>query len=414
MRTILYAETRVEEDDIKEVVKTLENGWLGPSKKCHEFELELCKANGVKHGALVNSCSSANYLALATLKETLTCTIYDDELEVITCACGFPTTVAPIVQNGFAPVFVDVNIDTLNILEEDIVSKISQNTAAVFFANTLGDIANLELIDGICKSAGIMMIQDNCDAFGSTYKNKPLGNYGDIVTNSFYPAHHVSMLGGGGFVGFNDSYHVKIAKMLRDWGMSCGACNYRPACNELKNGVCGNRYDDHLKIGKSVDKRYCFDIMGYNFGSNECGAAFGLNKLKKFQKRDLDKRKQNFLKLYAGLYQWKKYIKFQESSLNVSVSPFAFAITVMENELFNRDDLVKHFEDNGILCRMIFGGNLLRHKGFENLGNAEEYPNSDYVLKNSFFIGCHPYMSNEDIKYIIEKFEEFMLGRLKN
>ena len=254
MKKILYAETRVDEKDIEAVNAALYDGWLGAGKKCAELEEKLCEANGVKYGALVNSGSSANYLAMAVLKETLTLGNYDDEWEVITCTCGFPTTVAPIVQNGFCPIFVDVDIDTLNIMEDDIVSKISQNTAAIFFANTLGNVVNLEKIEGICRAANIMMIQDNCDAFGSEYKGKRLGEYGDIVTNSFYPAHHVSMLGGGGFIGFNDKYHENIAKRLRDWGMSCGACKNRVECNRVENGVCKNRYADHLKIGKNVDK----------------------------------------------------------------------------------------------------------------------------------------------------------------
>ena len=363
---------------------------------------------GVKYCSLVNSGSSANLLAFMTLTSPL---LGDRQVkrgdEIITVAAGFPTTVAPMIQYGAVPVFVDVTIPQYNIDVSKLEEALSNKTKGVMIAHTLGNPFDLEYVSKFCKENNLWLIEDNCDALGSTYiingKKKFTGTIGDIGTSSFYPPHHMTM-GEGGAVYTNSSLLNKIVKSFRDWGRDC-------QCSSGQDNLCGNRFTQkygELPVG--YDHKYVYSHFGYNLKATDLQAAIGCAQLVKFPSF-VKKRISNFDRLKNGLSQLEDKLILPEAAPNSNPSWFGFMITVKNGD---RYDLVQHLEDNGIQTRMLFAGNIIKHPCFDEIrvddskyrvvGSLE---NTNRIMNDTFWIGVYPGMTNEKIDYMVDCIKEF-------
>ena len=377
--------------------------WLTAGRYARKFENEFAKYLGVKYCSLVNSGSSANLLAFMTLTSPL---LENRQIkrgdEIITVAAGFPTTVAPIIQYGAVPVFVDVTIPQYNIDVNQLNDALSDKTKAIMIAHTLGNPFNLEYITKFCKDNNLWLIEDNCDALGSTYningEKKLTGTIGDIGTSSFYPPHHMTM-GEGGAVYTNNALLNKIMKSFRDWGRDC-------QCSSGQDNLCGNRFTQkygELPIG--YDHKYVYSHFGYNLKATDLQAAIGCAQLEKFPSF-VKRRKYNFNRLKKGLSSLEDKLILPESAKNSDPSWFGFMITVKDG---NKNDLVQYLEDKGVQTRMLFAGNILKQPCFDEIreyeskyrviGNLE---NTDKIMNNTFWIGVYPGMTDAKLDYMIE------------
>lgn len=377
--------------------------WLTAGRYANKFEKEFAKYLGVKYCSLVNSGSSANLLAFMTLTSPL---LENRQIkrgdEVITVATGFPTTVAPIIQYGAVPVFVDVTIPQYNIDVSQLKDALSDKTKAVMIAHTLGNPFDLDYISKFCKENNLWLIEDNCDALGSTYEingeEKLTGTIGDIGTSSFYPPHHMTM-GEGGAVYTNNSLLNKIMKSFRDWGRDC-------QCSSGQDNLCGNRFTQkygELPIG--YDHKYVYSHFGYNLKATDLQASIGCAQLEKFPSF-VERRKYNFNRLKKGLSSLEDKLILPEPAKNSDPSWFGFMITVKDG---NKNDLVQYLEDKGVQTRMLFAGNILKQPCFDEIredeskyrviGNLE---NTDKIMNNTFWIGVYPGMTDDKLDYMIE------------
>lgn len=319
--------------------------------------------------------------------------------EVVTVAAGFPTTVAPIVQYGAIPVFVDMELETFNIDAVKIEEAITSKTKAIMIAHTLGNPFDIEKIKKICEKYNLWLIEDNCDALGSKYKGKYTGTWGDIGTSSFYPPHHITM-GEGGAVYTNNPLLKKILLSMRDWGRDCW-------CESGVDNTCGHRFTQKFgKLPVGYDHKYVYSHLGFNLKITEMQAAIGvaqLDKLPEFVK----KRQENWQMLYEGLKDIDEFILVKPQKYS-EVSWFGFLITLKDNVKFIRNELVKYLENNNIQTRNLFAGNMTKHPMFENLEEGKDYKivgelkNTDKIMNDSFWIGVYPGMKRESIEYIIE------------
>jgi len=397
MRKIYYNEAIIEDPEINAVcdfIKT-KGKRLAYGEEVLKTEKKLADFLGAKHCLLVNSGSSANLLAFMSLTSH---TLKDFKIkkgdEIITTALGFPTTISPIVHYGAVPVFVDVDIVTLNIDIELMKKALTPKTKAVFIAHTLGCPANINEIVEFCHDNNLYFIEDCCDALGSLYDNIHVGNFGNIGTLSFYPAHHITC-GEGGAVFTNNTELYKIMRSMRDWGR-----DYK--CMECK-WDCKHRFDT------GYDCRYTYNHFGFNLKVTELQAVI-LDKQIDRLPFITQKRIENWHKLWNMLYPIPK-ITFQPYGSVMIPSPFSFVIKVSPD--VNRNDFMQYLENNGIGTRVIFGGNLSKQKMFlEN--NDVQYrisgnlDNTDFIMNNAFFIGCHQGMNDDDINYIANKIKEFL------
>jgi len=394
--------------------------WLTTGRFNDKFEKKLADYLDVKYILTTNSGSSANLLAISALTSYK---LGDRRLkegdEVITVAAGFPTTVNPIVQNGLIPVFIDVEIGTYNIDVTQIEESITEKTKAIFVAHTLGNPFNLDKVMEICNKYNLWLIEDNCDALGSKYKNKYTGTYGHIGTLSFYPAHHITM-GEGGALITGDSNLYRIIMSFRDWGRDCW-------CAPGKDNTCNKRFNMQLgNLPFGYDHKYTYSHTGYNLKITDWQAAIGLSQLDKLDKF-IKKRKENFKLLFEGLKEFENYLILPEVIDNADPSWFGFLLTVKENAGFNKIDLCKYLEDNKIGTRQLFAGNILRQPAFTDnsiklriknsqLLNSQELKeenykllqNTDIVMNSTFWIGVWPGMTQKDINYIINKLRNYL------
>ena len=406
---VKYAGRVFDERDMNMMIASVLDFWLTAGPYAEQFELELGKFLGVNEIVPVNSGSSANLVAVTALcsrkrgKQRL---LPGDE--VIVPATSFPTTVAPLVQNRLVPVFVDCELGDYNLDVNQVQSAISSRTRAIMFAHTLGNPADMDTIMPIVREHNLTLIEDVCDALGSTYDGRILGTFGDVATLSFYPAHHIT-LGEGGAVFTRSHSLARIARSVRDWGRDCW-CGY----DNPTDGKCGLRFEREVPgMSGYYDHRYYFTEIGYNLKLTDPQAALGLAQLEKLPDF-IDARKRNFRRLYAGLEQWQDYLTLPEWHEKSDPSWFAFPITVRRDAPFGRKEIIRYLEDMNIETRMLFAGNVLRQPGFSEIDCRVigELPVSDYVMQSTFFVGVYPGLGDKQIDYMLETFSSFMQGFL--
>ncbi|ASG04776.1 lipopolysaccharide biosynthesis protein RfbH [Vibrio anguillarum] len=378
------------------------DGWLTTGRFNDAFEKRLGEYLGVPFVLTTTSGSSANLLALTALTSPK---LGDRQLkpgdEVITVAAGFPTTVNPTIQNGFIPVFVDVDIPTYQIKPEMIEAAVSEKTKAIMVAHTLGNTFDLTEARRVADKYNLWLIEDCCDALGSTYNGKMVGTIGDIATVSFYPAHHITM-GEGGAVFTKDKELRKLIESFRDWGRDCYCA---PGCDN----TCGKRFDQQLgSLPQGYDHKYTYSHLGYNLKITDMQAACGLAQMDRVEEF-VQARKENFAYLKNGLASCEEFIILPEATENSEPSWFGFPITIKDDSGISRVDLLKFMDQNKIGTRLLFAGNLTRQPYFEHVKYrvVGELTNTDLIMNNTFWIGVYPGLSKEHLNYIIEKFEEF-------
>jgi CDP-6-deoxy-D-xylo-4-hexulose-3-dehydrase len=405
---IPYAMRVFDEQEMVNLVDSSLEFWLTSGRYTDLFEKQLAQYLQVPYCSLVNSGSSANLAAFMALTSPL---LGDRAIkrgdEVITVAAGFPTTVTPILQFGAVPVFVDVKIPQYNIDVSLLEKALSSQTKAVMLAHTLGNPFDLQAVKAFCSAHKLWLIEDNCDALGSTYiidgVKKFTGTIGDIGTSSFYPPHHMTM-GEGGAVYTSDPLLHKIIRSLRDWGRDC-------ACSSGKDNLCRHRFDrQYGELPKGYDHKYVYSHFGYNLKATDMQAAIGCAQLEKFPSF-IEKRKHNWQRLHEGLKNLQDKLILPEAAPNSDPSWFGFLITCKEG--VNRNKLVQHIESKNIQTRMLFAGNLVKHPCFNELQKsgtgyriAGTLDITDRIMNDTFWVGVYPGMTDEMIDKMIETVRE--------
>ncbi len=402
-----YAGRVFDEHEMQNLVSASLEFWLTYGHWSRDFEKGLAAYLGVRFALLVNSGSSANLLAFMTLTSPL---LGERQVkrgdEVITVAAGFPTTIAPIVQYGAVPVFVDVELGTANIDAAQLEAAWSPKTKAVMLAHTLGNPFNIAAVKAFCEKHSLWLIEDNCDALGSKYAEKFTGTWGDIGTSSFYPPHHMTM-GEGGAVYTDKPILRKIALSMRDWGRDCW-------CESGVDNTCGCRFTKQFgSLPLGYDHKYVYSHFGYNLKATDLQAAIGCAQLEKFPSF-VEARKRNFARLYEGLKdvpQLRLFEKYEESD----PSWFGFLMTVKPDAGFTRNDLAKHLEAANIQTRNLFAGNIIRHPCFESMRAGIDYrvvgelKNTDTIMNSSLWIGLYPGMGESRLDYMVDTIRKFCL-----
>ena len=380
--------------EIKNMVEASLDGWLTTGRFNTEFERNLARFFGVRHAITVNSGSSANLVAFSTLTSpTLNERAIKPGDEVIGVAAGFPTTVNPILQFGAVPVFVDVELGTYNIDSTKIEAAISPKTKAIMLAHTLGNPYNLDVITGLCKKYNLWLIEDCCDALGTTYHGKKVGTFGDLATLSFYPAHHITM-GEGGAVLTNEPRLKRIAESFRDWGRDC-------FCDPGKDNTCGKRFCWKLgDLPEGYDHKYTYSHIGYNLKITDMQAACGLAQLEKVP-AFIQKRKDNFEFLKSRLANCEQFLVLPQATANSDPSWFGFPITLKPNAPITRLELLQKLDTQKIGTRLLFAGNLTRQPSMigRNFRVSGDLINTDVVMNQTFWIGLQPALTREMLEF---------------
>lgn len=389
-------------EEIKNMVEASLDGWLTTGRFNDAFEKRLAEFLGIKHVLTTNSGSSANLLAFSALTSPK---LGDRAIkpgdEVIGVAAGFPTTVNPILQFGAVPVFVDVHIPTYNIDPEQIEAAIGPKTRAIMLAHTLGNPYNLEVVTTLCRKHGLWLIEDCCDALGSTYDGKRMGTFGDIGTLSFYPAHHITM-GEGGAVFTNNDELKKIIESFRDWGRDC-------YCAPGKDNTCNKRFGWQLgTLPFGYDHKYTYSHLGYNLKITDMQAACALAQMDRLP-GFIEARKQNFQFLKSRLAGLEEFLLLPEATPNSDPSWFGFPISLREDAPTSRVDLLKYLDQHKIGTRLLFAGNLTRQPYFQGrtYRTSGELKNTDIVMNQTFWIGVYPGLSETMLDYVGDKLETF-------
>lgn len=385
------------EPELEAAVNASLDFWLTAGPYTEQFESRFAKKVGMRHAFMVNSGSSANLLALSALTSPK---LGDRALsagdEVVTVAAGFPTTVAPILQNGLIPVYVDVDLATYVANEAELEQAISPKTRAIMMAHTLGNPFNLDLVTKLAEKHKLWVVEDSCDGLGGTYNNQNLGTFGDFSTFSFYPAHHITT-GEGGAVLVKKASHKTIVESIRDWGRDCWC---PPGCDN----TCLKRYDWTLgELPAGYDHKYTYSHIGYNLKSGDIQAAIGLAQLDRLDSFvELRRRNWNYLK--TGLKDLEDFLLLPEPTENSDPSWFGFALTVKTGGPKTRNQIVRELNEAKIATRLLFGGNLLRQPAF--IGTPRrvigDLRNTDIVMNDTFWIGVWPGLSLPMLDYMIE------------
>ena len=390
-------------EEIINMVDASLDGWLTAGRFNAEFEKKLAKFIGVRAAITVNSGSSANLIAFHTLTSpSLGNRAIQKGDEVISVAAGFPTTVNPIIQYGAIPVFVDIDSRTHNIDASKIEAAIGTKTKAIMLAHSLGNPFDLDVVTALCKKYNLWLIEDCCDALGTTYRGKMVGTFGDIGTLSFYPAHHITM-GEGGAVFTNNLKLKKIALSFRDWGRDC-------YCEPGKDNTCGQRFSQQLgDLPYGYDHKYTYSHLGYNLKITDMQAACGLAQLEKAP-QFINARKKNFSFLKKRLESCKEFISLPQATEHSEPSWFGFPITLKKNCPVSRIDLIRYLDQNKIGTRLLFAGNLTRQPYMNGINYRinGDLTNTDNVMNNTFWIGIHPALTLEMLEYTSQKIEVYL------
>lgn len=389
-------------NELKMMVEASLDGWLTTGRFNDAFEKRLGDYLGVPYVLTTTSGSSANLLAMTALTSPK---LGERQLkpgdEVITVAAGFPTTVNPAIQNGLVPVFVDVDIPTYQIKPEMIEAAVSEKTKAIMVAHTLGNVFDLTEARRVADKHNLWLIEDCCDALGSTYDGQMVGTFGDIATVSFYPAHHITM-GEGGAVFTKDNELRKLIESFRDWGRDCYCA---PGCDN----TCKKRFDQQLgSLPHGYDHKYTYSHLGYNLKITDMQAACGLAQMDRVEEL-VQARKDNYAYLKEGLASCEEFIILPEATEKSDPSWFGFPITIKEGSGIERVDLLKYMDQFKIGTRLLFAGNLTRQPYFENVEYrvVGDLTSTDLIMNNTFWIGVYPGLTKEHLDFVIDKFEEF-------
>ena len=389
--------------DMSAVVDSALDGWFTTGRWAKDFERKLARFFGVRSASLVNSGSSANLVALSALTSPK---LGDRALkpgdEVITVAAGFPTTVNPIFQNKLVPVFIDVTLPTYEVDVTMLEAARSEKTKAVMIAHTLGNVFDLDTVVAFCKKYNLWLVEDCCDALGSTYKGQKVGTFGDISTVSFYPAHHITMGEGGAVMTDKPALQVLIDS-FRDWGRDCW-------CEPGVDNTCGKRFDWQLgTLPCGYDHKYTYSHVGYNLKATDMQAALGVSQLDKVE-HFIARRKENFAYMKNALKPLEEFLVLPEATEGSDPSWFGFPIGVKESAPFTRDQLTKAHEAGKIGTRNIFAGNLIRQPAYEGWEYrvVGELTNTDFVMNNVFWIGTFPGLTEPMLDYIAETATAFV------
>jgi len=398
--------------DAQELVNLVDSSldfFLTANRYSESFEADFADFFGLSNSLLVNSGSSANLVAITSLTSPQ---LGDRRLrpgdEVITVAAGFPTTVAPMVQNRLVPVFVDVNLSDYTAIPSMIEEAISPKTRAIIMAHTMGVPFDLDTVMRLAKEHNLWVMEDNCDALGSRYRGQLTGTFGDLATVSFYPAHHVTMGEGGAVITASDMLG-RIARSIRDWGRDC-------YCAGGENNTCGKRFSQQFgTLPYGYDHKYVYSHIGYNLKVTDMQAAVGLAQLGKLEDF-IARRKANFDKIYAMLKPYEEQLLLPHATPNSEPSWFGFVITIHKNNAFTRSDLTRFLEANHIETRNLFAGNLLRHPAFMNIEHrvVGDLANTDTITERTFFIGVYPGIDDIQLDYLNSVFTRFMKGERVN
>ncbi|MCR5543154.1 MAG: lipopolysaccharide biosynthesis protein RfbH [Eubacterium sp.] len=406
---VSYASRVYDEKEMLSLTDATLDFWLTTGRFSDQFEKEFAEWIGVRYVSLVNSGSSANLIAFATLTSPL---LGDRQVkkgdEVITVAAGFPTTIAPIMQLGAKPVFVDVKLPEYNIDPAGLEAALSDKTKAVIVAHTLGNPFDIAAVKSFCDKNNLWLIEDNCDSLGSTYTidgvKKFTGTWGDIGTSSFYPPHHMTM-GEGGAVYTDNPLLNKIIKSMRDWGRDC-------VCPSGHDNICGHRFDGEFgQLPKGYDHKYVYSHLGYNLKVTDMQAAIGVEQLKKFPKF-VERRKENWKFLREALADLSDKLILPEPTENADPSWFGFLISVRPESGLDRNKLTRFIESKNVQTRLLFSGNITLQPCFEQYEETKDYrvsgklETTDFIMNNTFWIGVYPGMTKEKLEYMSKVIHE--------
>jgi CDP-6-deoxy-D-xylo-4-hexulose-3-dehydrase len=393
----------IDANDVSAVVDSALDAWFTTGRFGESFERNLARFVGVRSASLVNSGSSANLIALSALTSPK---LGDRRLnpgdEVITVAAGFPTTVNPIFQNRMVPVFVDVTVPGYEIDVRQLDAARSDRTRAVFLAHTLGNVFDLDAVVAFTRKHNLWLIEDCCDALGSTYKGRSVGTFGDMATLSFYPAHHITTGEGGAVLTDKPALQVLIDS-FRDWGRDCW-------CDPGKDNTCGKRFEWQLgSLPCGYDHKYIYSHIGYNLKATDMQAALGASQLTKLPEF-IARRRANFHHLKTALAGLDEYLILPEATVHSEPSWFGFPIGVREDAPFQREDLIRVLDSNKIGTRLLFGGNLLRQPAYQGCEYrvAGELRNTDYVMNHVFWVGVYPGLTSPMLDFVARTITEFI------
>ncbi len=402
---LAYASRVYDEKEMCSLVDAALDFWLTTGRFADEFEREFAGWIGVKYASLVNSGSSANLIAFMALTAP---ELGERQIkrgdEVITVACGFPTTVTPMLQYGAVPVFVDVTIPQYNIDAAKLEDALSPKTKAVMIAHTLGNPFNLKEVKAFCDRHNLWLVEDNCDALGTRYtingETRFTGTWGDIGTSSFYPPHHMTM-GEGGAVYTDNPLLNRLIRSFRDWGRDC-------VCPSGRDNLCGHRFDGQFgELPAGYDHKYVYSHFGYNLKVTDMQAAVGVEQLKKFPSF-IEARRHNWERLRKNLVGVQDRLILPEPAEGSTPSWFGFLISVREESGLDRNQVTRYIEDHNIQTRLLFSGNLTKHPCFDQLRGTDAYrvPGSleitDFIMTHSFWVGVYPGMTDEKLDYMAQ------------
>jgi CDP-6-deoxy-D-xylo-4-hexulose-3-dehydrase len=376
--------------------------WLTTGRFAAQFEREFARVVGVRHALLCNSGSSANLLATSALTSWK---LGDRQLrpgdEIITVAAGFPTTVNPAIQYGLVPVFLDVELGTYDIDVRRLEEAVTPKTRAIILAHTLGNPFNIDAVTALAKRHGLWLVEDSCDALGSTYRGTHVGTFGDLATVSFYPAHHITM-GEGGCVLTNAPKMKTILESFRDWGRDCW-------CEPGKENTCGKRFNWQLgDLPHGYDHKYIYSHIGYNLKATDMQAAVGVAQLQKLS-GFIERRRHNWRRLHEGLAELSDVFVLPRATEHSDPSWFGFALTVKPDAPFNRNELVQWLDARRIATRQLFAGNLLRQPAYRDVPHrvVGELTNTDLVMRGTFWLGVYPGITDAMVDYVVDNVRLF-------
>ena len=406
---ISYASRVYDEKEMCALTDAMLDFWLTTGRFAEQFEKDFAQWIGVRYAHLVNSGSSANLIAFSVLTAPK---LRERQIkrgdEVITVACAFPTTVAPMLQYGAVPVFVDVTVPQYNIDVTQLEAALSPKTKAVMLAHTLGNPFDLQTVKAFCEEHNLWLIEDNCDALGTQYtingKTKYTGTWGDVGTSSFYPPHHMTM-GEGGCVYTDNPLLHRLILSFRDWGRDC-------ICPSGYDNFCRHRFDgQHGQLPEGYDHKYVYSHFGYNLKVTDMQAAIGCEQLKKFP-QFIERRRHNWERLHKALEDVQDKLILPEPTENSRPSWFGFLISVKPESGLDRNKVTRYIEEHNIQTRLLFSGNLIKHPCFDQIRGTDAYrvvgnlDNTEFIMNNTFWVGVYPGMSDEKIDYMANVIKE--------